>query len=187
MEMFNSAGLTPCPSCRAPIQADIFPAAYRPTDSVTGGDTVLPENQAGCFYHSDKKAVEVCSSCGRFICALCDIEMGGRHICPHLRPAGTKGPAGTTPGRHQKPRAQDRPIRSSRFIAGRTAIDPLVFYAYHGASGRFHRHPVLEGAEQHSATNEDSKYPRDSVRQSADSRLDHLFCGSAVSHDYFLR
>ena len=40
------------------------------------------EKEAGCFYHPGKKATVACSSCGRFLCALCDVDFNRRHICP---------------------------------------------------------------------------------------------------------
>jgi len=43
---------------------------------------LLVEGEASCFYHAAKKAAVACEGCGRFLCALCDIEMAGRHICP---------------------------------------------------------------------------------------------------------
>ena len=36
------------------------------------------------------KAVIACESCGRFLCTLCDLEFGGRHICPNCLSAGRK-------------------------------------------------------------------------------------------------
>ena len=40
------------------------------------------DKEAGCFYHPGKKAVTPCSACGRFVCALCDVALNGRHLCP---------------------------------------------------------------------------------------------------------
>lgn len=40
------------------------------------------EGEASCFYHPSKAAAVVCDACGRFLCALCDLELGGRHYCP---------------------------------------------------------------------------------------------------------
>ena len=31
-----------------------------------------------------------CSSCGRFICALCDVELDGRHLCPACLETGKR-------------------------------------------------------------------------------------------------
>jgi hypothetical protein len=38
--------------------------------------------EAVCFFHPEKKAAISCQQCGRFICTLCDLPMGSRHLCP---------------------------------------------------------------------------------------------------------
>ncbi len=48
------------------------------------------DDQASCFYHSQKKAVIPCDNCGRFLCALCDVELGGKHLCPACLETGKK-------------------------------------------------------------------------------------------------
>src|SRR5207247_5657365 len=68
-------------ACRAPIRALVFPALMReprpaqPAASVAEGD-------ATCFYHPRKQAVTPCDNCGRFLCALCEIEFQGERWCP---------------------------------------------------------------------------------------------------------
>ena len=42
----------------------------------------MSDEDASCFYHPRKKAVVPCAQCGRFLCALCDLELDGRHLCP---------------------------------------------------------------------------------------------------------
>jgi hypothetical protein len=42
----------------------------------------VEELESPCFYHADKRAVVPCQECGRFLCALCDIQLGATHICP---------------------------------------------------------------------------------------------------------
>ena len=81
-DVFNVPGLSRCPSCRVPIHVDVFPALYRPVEPESAGETFLFDGEAGCFYHPNKKAVIPCSSCGRFLCALCDVELNDRHLCP---------------------------------------------------------------------------------------------------------
>ena len=48
------------------------------------------DDQASCFYHSQKKAVVPCAYCGRFLCALCDVEWDGKHLCPACLETGKK-------------------------------------------------------------------------------------------------
>jgi hypothetical protein len=39
-------------------------------------------DQASCFYHPNKQASVPCDNCGRFLCALCDVDFGGKTLCP---------------------------------------------------------------------------------------------------------
>ncbi|MEW5723557.1 MAG: hypothetical protein AB1896_10660 [Thermodesulfobacteriota bacterium] len=78
----NTPDLVPCPSCRAPLQVQAFPALYRGPAAVDTRQTIMVDGEASCFYHPNKKAVVPCSSCGRFLCALCDVEFKGEHVCP---------------------------------------------------------------------------------------------------------
>ncbi len=80
--MINSGVLVACPSCQVLMRADVFPAFYREIPSGQSGDTLQMDKEAGCFFHPRKKAVVPCSVCGRFVCALCDVALSGRHLCP---------------------------------------------------------------------------------------------------------
>jgi hypothetical protein len=77
-----------CPTCEASIAIDVFPALTRPP-IVASGEPII-EGESSCFYHPQKKAVIACESCGRFLCALCDIEMSGVHRCPGCLEAGKR-------------------------------------------------------------------------------------------------
>lgn len=77
----NTGTLVSCTRCDLPHRVDLFPAALTRNLSVTGGETRVSDEEAGCFYHPGKKAVVACESCGRFLCALCDVDLSGRHIC----------------------------------------------------------------------------------------------------------
>ncbi len=89
-ELFNTSGLTPCPSCSVPIKVDAFPALLKGLPAGTSAESLLLDDAAGCFFHPGKKAVISCSSCGRFLCALCDVEFDGRHLCTSCLEAGKK-------------------------------------------------------------------------------------------------
>jgi hypothetical protein len=39
-------------------------------------------DQATCFFHPDKAFQACCQRCGRFVCALCDLQLGAEHVCP---------------------------------------------------------------------------------------------------------
>lgn len=67
---------------------EVFPAALRPPGPAAPAEAIMVEGEASCFYHPKKKAVLPCESCGRFLCALCDLELHGQHICPACLKAG---------------------------------------------------------------------------------------------------
>ncbi len=77
----NIGTFAPCRICGTQHRISVFPAALRKTPSHKNAELLLVNDDAGCFYHSKKKAVTHCSSCGRFLCALCDVEIDGEHIC----------------------------------------------------------------------------------------------------------
>lgn len=93
----NREEFAPCASCNTPLQIEIFPAMFRRAEigrAEVGrpGEALLLEGEASCFFHPQKKAVLPCDSCGRFLCALCDCEHQGQHLCPACLEAGrTKG------------------------------------------------------------------------------------------------
>lgn len=78
-----SAGFAPalltCPYCGLPMAVLVGRAAaqmraMRPETAVGGAAT--------CFFHAENAATVACAQCGRFVCALCDLEMEGLHRCP---------------------------------------------------------------------------------------------------------
>lgn len=71
-----------CPSCRVPLRCEVFPALFRPAATARPAENLMLEGEASCFYHAQKKAVVPCAACGRFLCALCDCELHGEHLCP---------------------------------------------------------------------------------------------------------
>lgn len=84
------AALSACPSCGEELEAIPFPALGRgvPVGSVAE-PTAAPED-AACFQHPGKRAVVPCDACGRFLCALCDLEIEGSHLCPTCLEAGRR-------------------------------------------------------------------------------------------------
>jgi hypothetical protein len=87
VEFENAGEFLGCPSCLERLRVFAFPALRR---SGTSG-VLAPAagvGDASCFYHPAKQAVLACESCGRFLCALCDVEIGGSHRCPSCLEAG---------------------------------------------------------------------------------------------------
>lgn len=78
----NTPDLTACPACGVATYAQVFPAFVRPVARGRISEALASQEDAGCFYHPHKKAVTPCDDCGRFLCALCDLEIDGRHVCP---------------------------------------------------------------------------------------------------------
>jgi hypothetical protein len=71
-----------CPSCGAKTYGVIFPAFTQGVSGSRPGETLILDTDASCFYHPQKKAEVACEYCGRFLCALCDVEMEKKHLCP---------------------------------------------------------------------------------------------------------
>jgi hypothetical protein len=84
----NTQDLVACPGCHTPVRFLVFPAYYRAHAPAQAGERILVEGESSCFYHPNKKAVTPCDSCGRFLCALCDVDFDAKHLCPKCLEAG---------------------------------------------------------------------------------------------------
>lgn len=118
-ELFNLPDMTPCPSCAVPLQAAVFPALFR-EETVVPAEPVAAEGEAGCFYHAEKKATVVCGACGRFLCALCDVDFNGQHLCP----------ACLETGRHKGKikNLQNSRLRHDKIALALAVFPVLIFY-----------------------------------------------------------
>jgi hypothetical protein len=85
---FNTGNFERCPTCQAEVQAEVFAAAFRSIGPGQTGERILVEGESSCFYHEQKKAVVPCDACGRFLCALCDVDLNGKHVCPQCLDTG---------------------------------------------------------------------------------------------------
>lgn len=86
----EGVGVMICPRCRTHAEFEAFPALFAGLRIGRPGDALVDASEASCFFHAEKRASVACESCGRFLCALCDLEMDGRHICPTCLAAGRK-------------------------------------------------------------------------------------------------
>ena len=71
------AGWQRCPFCMKRLQIRLWPAIRQNTRAAAA----MPE-LATCFFHPDKAFQACCQRCGRFVCALCDLQLGAEHVCP---------------------------------------------------------------------------------------------------------
>ena len=71
-----------CPNCLSHLSGRIFPAFSRQVPAGLASPERVIEGEAACFFHPETKAAHCCQGCGRFVCDLCDIPMGARHLCP---------------------------------------------------------------------------------------------------------
>jgi hypothetical protein len=120
VESFNLPELRACPSCGVFLQAEIFPALFRTEKSAGVGQAALG-GESTCFYHPEKIAAVVCAACGRFLCALCDIEFADQHLCPGCLNAGKQ--------KGKIDRLQNSRTRHDR-IALTLAVLPLLLFFY---------------------------------------------------------
>ena len=88
--LYNMGALRLCPSCHARLQIEVFPAVLRPPGPGSVGENVVVDGEATCFFHATKRAVVPCASCGRFLCAVCDVELNGEHLCSTCIESGRK-------------------------------------------------------------------------------------------------
>ena len=89
-DLFNVGELRACPGCGTPTLVEVFPALFRARAVGAAAETILTEGDAGCFFHPQKKALVPCEGCGRFLCALCNVELHGQHLCPACLEVGRK-------------------------------------------------------------------------------------------------
>ena len=88
LETFNTGEMTDCSGCQSKTMVTVFPALLRGIASGKPAEVLLVDTDASCFYHPQKKAEIACGNCGRFLCALCDVDLNGQHLCPRCIETG---------------------------------------------------------------------------------------------------
>lgn len=86
-------GWQACPSCAQRVQICLWPTVRQSTNAAAA-----LADQATCFFHPDKAFQACCQRCGRFVCALCDLQLGAEHVCPMCFERG-RGDSGTGAGK----------------------------------------------------------------------------------------
>ena len=117
----NTGVLATCSACGVTLQADVYPALFNGLAAGHVGELLQSREEAGCFYHPDKRALRPCSSCGRFMCALCDIELEGKHLCPICLEKGKSGDSMT--------QLVDRRVCYDQ-VALLVAFVPIILFAF---------------------------------------------------------
>ncbi len=88
-EVINAAELRICPSCNSDLLVRVFPAHSQAKATIAPAAMALAEGDASCFHHAGKRAVSSCSQCGRFLCALCEVDLSGQILCPGCLESGS--------------------------------------------------------------------------------------------------
>lgn len=86
---------SPCPVCAREVAVTVFPVALRPPRPALP-ERVVTGQEASCYNHAANRAVFPCDACGRFLCALCNIDTAGGHVCPSCFERGE------TPALHER-------------------------------------------------------------------------------------
>lgn len=88
-EAWNREEGVRCPGCGQKIHSIVFPAIAARREGAQP-EALAADTEASCIFHPHSRAVVPCEECGRFLCSLCDIELDGRHLCPHCFNTGVK-------------------------------------------------------------------------------------------------
>lgn len=108
-----------CPGCDSSVEALVFPAFRQAATAGLPAEAVRSDEESSCFFHPASRAMTACDRCGRFLCALCDILLGDRHVCPACLKLGP-----------QKGKLEG--IEKSRMMHGQTAlwiaVLPILFW-----------------------------------------------------------
>lgn len=79
---FESPEYRDCQICGGELSVLPFPACFTPPVLISNAELQRSEEEASCFHHESKKAVTACTRCGKFLCALCAVELGSDILCP---------------------------------------------------------------------------------------------------------
>lgn len=82
------AGLSACPACGQALEVTLFPAFGRGPNVGQAGANRLSDADAACYFHPTKRAEVPCDRCGRYVCALCQLELEGQNLCPSCLTSG---------------------------------------------------------------------------------------------------
>src|SRR5947208_9604326 len=75
-----------CTLCASANTVAAFPAMLRTSEPAVAEPA--QEGEAACFDHAANRATAACSQCGRYLCGICTVMMGGEIWCPACMAAG---------------------------------------------------------------------------------------------------
>ena len=95
----SDGGAGTCPACDRAMEISVFPRCLHAGPAAEPAEAAAPSD-ATCFFHSASAAQRPCDACGRYLCALCVVELQGGHYCPACieNPASAGLKAATVPG-----------------------------------------------------------------------------------------
>jgi hypothetical protein len=102
IEVVNAAGPQTCPACRMPVKLAVFPAVLKRDLRGRPGEPLRDDTESSCFNHPGMRAEVPCEGCGRFLCATCDVELGGKHFCPDCYANGINAQEGKAEGERRR-------------------------------------------------------------------------------------
>ena len=108
-----------CPGCDRLLDLVLFPALWQARGSGAAAEAILTADECPCFYHPGKRAVRACERCGRFLCALCEVDLAGEFLCPSCIQGGKRK------GRLE--RLENERFRYDR-VALALAVYPMIFF-----------------------------------------------------------
>ena len=85
---FESSDFRNCQICGVEVSATPFPACFADSKTITAMELDRGEDETSCFHHDSKKAIADCTRCGKFLCALCAVEVGSDVLCPECLVSG---------------------------------------------------------------------------------------------------
>jgi hypothetical protein len=70
-----------CPACHSRVEAYIFPEFHQDLSSSRPSLHLALEHEAVCYFHPRYRPITPCDHCGRFLCEICAISLGAKHLC----------------------------------------------------------------------------------------------------------
>lgn len=79
-----------CTACDIDQHYFLFPSFGSRIKPGQRAELAVADGEGTCFFHPTKRAQVPCDLCGRFLCALCDLDLAGQHLCSSCLPAAQK-------------------------------------------------------------------------------------------------